>query len=249
MVEISYREYSQQADLVGKSVAEARERYKDEFDIPDQAKASLNGKQVKRKLEPETKLNGDDKLIFAEKSRRGLVLVGTLLAALMATGGMFGYTYTTATMVMGLTAAGDIAVVEPRSYAPAINVFGHYKGYLPEGWLFEIDPDDAYTGDLTITVSLLNPGELSHVYKYINLKLEITDDNETRVSGNSGHEFEALSLDNGVVTFDVPYTAIQPYKVHLLGGGYCTLGQSPLPWVTPYSVSPELFCEVTAREY
>lgn len=249
MIEISYGENSQQADLVGKSVAQAREQYKHEFDIPDKARARLNDKVIKKGQEPVTILNDDDELIFAQKSRRGLVLVGASLVALMGTGGMFGYTYTTATITMGLVGEGDIAVVESGTYSPGIKVFGHYKGYLPAGWLFTIDPDDAYTGDMTITVSILNPGELSHVYKYINLELEITNSEGDRISGNSGHEFESLSLENGVVTFDVLHTAFQPYKVHLLGGGYCTLGQSPLPWRIPYSVDPKLFCEVTAREY
>ena len=51
MVKVIYREHGQQADLAGKSVAEVRELYKSEFSIPNRAKASLNGKQLKGKLE------------------------------------------------------------------------------------------------------------------------------------------------------------------------------------------------------
>ena len=40
MVEIRYGEHYEMADLAGKSVAQAREQYKQEFDIPDKAKAS-----------------------------------------------------------------------------------------------------------------------------------------------------------------------------------------------------------------
>lgn len=49
MTEIRYGEYYEMADLAGKSVAQAREQYKQEFGIPDKAQAKLNGKGIRQK--------------------------------------------------------------------------------------------------------------------------------------------------------------------------------------------------------
>jgi len=91
MVEIRYGKHYEMADLAGKSVAQAREQYKQEFGIPDKAKASLNGKGIGQKHELVTALAHDDSLTFAQKSRRGLFFIGAVLLALAITGGVFAY--------------------------------------------------------------------------------------------------------------------------------------------------------------
>lgn len=55
-VGISYNGHTEVADLAGVSLAEAHEMYTPVFDIPDKAQATLNGKELKKKLEPETRL-------------------------------------------------------------------------------------------------------------------------------------------------------------------------------------------------
>ena len=92
MVEIRYGEHYEVADLAGQLLAEAREQYKEEFGIPDKAQAKLNGKPVKKKLEAVTELGDGDEFSFAEKGRRGLILVGTFLLAIAITGSLFAYT-------------------------------------------------------------------------------------------------------------------------------------------------------------
>ena len=192
------------------------------------------------------------------KSRRKLHLLGALALVLALTGGMFAYTYTTANIALGMTAQSDIASVAPTGYnaggAGGLygKVFGKYKGDLPEGNLFSIDPDDEYTGDLTVKVSIMNPGELAHAYQYFNMKLALTNASGAKIIGSggapSGHEYQSLNLENGAVEFDVAATVTsQPYYIKLVDGGYATHGQSPLPWTSPVSVNPELFCEVVAR--
>ena len=46
MVGIRYGEHYQEVDLAGKTVAEVREQYKEEFGIPDKAQVSLGGKSI-----------------------------------------------------------------------------------------------------------------------------------------------------------------------------------------------------------
>ena len=65
-VDISYRGYTEQAELAGKSVAQAREQYQPVFGILEQAKAAVNGRKVERTLEHETPLRDGDSLFFGD---------------------------------------------------------------------------------------------------------------------------------------------------------------------------------------
>jgi len=195
------------------------------------------------------------------KGRKRFHLLGALALALVLTGGLFAYTYTTADIALGMTAKSDIASVAVAT--PGYNAvgagglyglaFGKYKGDLPEGNLFKIDPHNDYTGDLTIKVSIMNPGELARAYQYFNMKLALTDKYGTIIIGSGaaplGHEYQVLSLENGVVEFDVAATGIfQPYYVKLMDGGFSTFGRSPVEWGGNAAVDPQLFCEVVARK-
>ena len=127
--------------------------------------------------------------------------------------------------------------------------FGKYKGDLPAGNLFSITSGD-YTGDLTVKVSIMNPGALALAFQYFNMQLALTDAGGNIIIGSglapAGHEYQVLSLENGVVGFDVAWAG-PPYYVKLIDGGYATFGRLPLEWTSGYSVSPQLFCEVVAR--
>jgi len=250
MVKVIYREHGQQADLAGKSVAEVRELYKSELSIPDQARASLNGKQLKRKLEPETKLGDQDKLSFEERSGRGLVLFGAFLLTLAITGGLFAYTFVTQSATLEVTTAGgDFASITANStgidavenYQP----FGRYRGTIPSGNLFDVTPTANYTGDLEVTVYLANPDELSKNYRFWLLRLELQDSGTTEVDAQG--ETQVLTLDNSEVTFYWPsdnYTDGTEYYITCEGGAYVGL-----PWVgTGWSggtYNPLLFAQVT----
>jgi len=225
MVKVIYGEHSRQADLAGKSVAEVRELYESEFNIPDQAQASLNGKQLKRELETETKLGGEDKLSFEEKSRMGLVLLGALLLTLAITGGLFVYTTTTATVSLGLTGRGEFATVGNVTAPPTWVVWGHYKGKMDSGDLFEIDPDTAYTGDLSVMVMIANAYDLVEAYRVLVMKVSLYEDNGSGSANKSARigDSQYLSLGKGEVTFDFETAGAQtPIHVYLDGGFYNT---------------------------
>ena len=254
MIVVRYRDYSQIADLAGKSAAEVREQYRNQFDIPDKAHAKLNGRKINRGQETQTLLKDSDELIFAGKSRKGLVMVAACLLALAVSGGVFAFTWTTASATIGATADSDYAAVAPADSLPSFstNVFGKHRGDVPTGDLFTITPEADYTGDLVVKVYLTNADELSPAYQHLNLKLELWDSNVTTpvniFASETGHTFQLLTLDNGVVTFDLEYGAgTSPYKVKLAGGGYTTNARSPLDWESGYAVAPLLYCEVTQR--
>ena len=51
MVEIRYGEQYEVANMAGLTVGEAREQFRTELGIPDNARAKLNGRKVKGNLE------------------------------------------------------------------------------------------------------------------------------------------------------------------------------------------------------
>lgn len=252
MVEIIYGEHSQQVDLVGKSVAEAREQYKPEFSIPDRAKASVNGKPVKKKLEPDTLLNEGDELSFAEESRKKRYLVAGLLTALAITGGVFAYGYATARVTLGVIAKPDWVTVEVSPNATSItwDVFGRYIGTLPtDSDLFDITTDPDWSAFFEVRVYLTNTGEMVNGYRYLNMKLELVD-RDGAVADKQGLEttgddtYQVLNLRNAEVAFFVEHISLagSPYTVKLVGGNFMAHLSA---WFVGTDVNPELRIEVT----
>ena len=247
MVEISYGEHYEVTDLMGKSIAEAREQYKSEFEIPDRAQAVLNDKPLKKTAEDKIRLEDGDGLSFEEKERsRKPLFITALLLALAISGGLFAFTWTTATATLTVTTVtGDFASVAANTTGIAAvtwQPFGRYRGAIPAGNLFDVTPTTGYDGDLEVTVYLANPDELSKNYRFWMIRLQLIDGGNP-VDAQMGTQ--VLTLNNGQAGFYWPsanYTAGNTYFVKCMGGAYVGL-----PWVgTGYSTyDPVLFCEVT----
>ncbi len=187
------------------------------------------------------------------KNKKRLVLIVALVVTLLGSGITFAFTYTTASATITGTADSEYATVEPAGSLPSFstNVFGKHRGDIPSGDVFTITPDTDYTGDLLVKVYLTNADELTGAYQSLNMKLELWDSAATPVNiyaSETGHTFQLLTLDNGVVTLDLEYNAgTSPYKIKLAGGSYTTNPRSPTDWTSGYSVSPLLYLEVTHR--
>ena len=248
MVEISYGEHYELADLTGRSIAEAREQYESEFEIPDRAKAILNDKPLSKKLEDRTKLEDGDGLSFEERERsKKPIFVTALLLALAITGGLFAYTWTTATATLTVTAAtSDFASVTANGTGIAAitwQPFGRYRGTIPAGTLFNVTPATGYNGDLEVTVYLANPDELSENYRAWIMRLQLTDGTDP-VDAQDGTQ--VLSMDNGQASFYWPsanYTPGTTYFVEATGGSYVGLPWVGSGWASTYD--PVLFVQVT----
>jgi len=260
MVEIVYREFNEQADIAGKTIAEVRKVYEKELEIPDKAKAILNGKPVKREMEPRTELMETDTLTFEVKRRSRMpFFVGALRTALVVSGGLFAYTWTSANVSITATAASDIAAVSVANTPDIGNIFGHYRGDIPYTTsapldVFEIDLNDDYTGDMQVDIYLTNAYDLSMVYKHLNLMWRLVDDEGTALHSTADHEFELLTLENGRIKLDLDQSLIASgtdpslIYVQLIGGGYTTHNRGGLmDWTAGYSEDPILFCEVIQR--
>ncbi len=147
------------------------------------------------------------------------LIVIALVAALLTTGGVFAYTWTTATATIGVnTIESDFAEIEAQTIT-APTVFGEFTGTWPVDWLFQITPDANYTGDLVIKVYLVNTGELIRYYQHLNMALEFWDSTNTKV--DEQEITQVLNLQNAEVEFYwANATGTGPYYVKLTGGGF-----------------------------
>lgn len=238
MVEIRYGEHYEMADLAGKSVAEAREQYKQEFGIPDKAQARLNSKGIGKKHEPRTALSHNDSLTFAQKSRKGLFFIGTILLALAITGSIFAYGATTATVDLLLGGQPDFAGVTADVGPPTWDVFGSYKGRVTAGDLFNISTAAGWTGDMSVILTFTNAHDMVEAYKILVLKIEVHDSLDNVLGGP-----EYLTLGKGDVEINFSYDADQPLDVEIVDGFYITHKQG---WGVAKE-DPSIYCQVLQR--
>ena len=249
MVEFKYGGYHETADLAGKTVAEVRQQYKPELGIPDKARTRLNGKSIKTKLESETTLNDDDKLVFVEKSRRGLVLAGAALITLAVTGGVFAATATSDEMTIEVGAYSDLAAVtEETGSPPSWTAFARYKGAISAATLWEIAPDPNFTGDVLASIYITNGDDLVKVYRAMVLKIEIYNDD-----GATGYEWddtdtlvagpEFLTLSGSEVSMVFAQTT-GPYFVRI-SSGYFSCPRWKSGFTPTNEQKPILFLDVT----
>ena len=241
MIEIRYGEHSEQADLAGESVAQAREQYTSALGIPDKAKAYLNGERVKKELEPDLKLSDCDELSFKEGSKMPL-LAAALLLTLVVTGGMFAYAQTSVSVEVGVTREADFVSVSANTTPTGWSVFGKYKGTIPSGDLFTITPASGYPGDLVATVYIGNGDELVNVYRVLVMRIKVVDSGATEIVSP-----QLLTLSKGEVDLAIDVsTGTAPFYVESDGGFYISHGFAG--WaINAGDEDPLLYIDVTQR--
>jgi len=228
MVEIIFGDNRELACLEGKTVAEVRKEYEDEFGIPGRAQAELNGVMLKKKLETDTKLDEGDELRFVEKKRSRIpVLITAVLAALAITSGVFAYTQTTESVTIAVSGnASDFANLATENVsAMDYTVFGKFRGAISASNLFTISPNAAYPGDVEVTVYLSNVDELTQNYRFFTLRCVLVDTDNTSLYVDTDAIVQVLTLENGVVSFYYDSADIASYGdayVRCLGGTFIT---------------------------
>ena len=60
-------------------------------------------------------------------------------------------------------------------------------------------------------------------------------------------EYQVLSIENGVVLFNIQGGSAAKYTVSVSGGAYRIISDKPKEWGTGWSVEPEFYCEVGQR--
>jgi hypothetical protein len=149
------------------------------------------------------------------------------------------------TLQVGLTAKGHDKnpLVCTSFYVTVGYSYTYIEGSVPTGDLFDIIPNQAYTGDLMVKIYLTNTADLLKAYKYLNIKVYVTNSIESTETPN----YKVLSMENGVAIFLLPGGAAQKYYVQVSGGGYRITSDDTSEWTTGWTVTPEFYCEVTQR--
>ncbi len=224
MIEIKYGEFNETADLKGKSIAEVRQQYTEEFGLSNRTRAKLNGEKISRKQEQERILIEEDELSFEEKSRKSLFLLGAFLMSLALTGGIFAYTATVQSMTLTVTgASNDFASITTNTTPVIGTLLGNHLGAIDATSIFNIAGDAAYSGDLEVIVSLTNADELVEDYRFFTLRLKYAD--SANVSADLEAITKVISLSNPTVSFAVDSANISggTFYIWSPGGVYRTL--------------------------
>jgi len=247
MVEIRYGEHYDVAELGGETVAEARSRYEAKFGMPNRAHARVNGKGIAKRHEDKTEIGANDRIVFAEKSRKGLIFVGAILIALLVSGGVFAFTATSTTVTLGLTKKNEFASVPQAGTPPTWNVWGHYKGQMTAGELYKITPEAAYTGDLSVMVTLANGHDLVKAYRTLVFEISVYEDAGAGTAADTSKQLgttEYLTMGKGEATIDLTSLSgkTAPFWVYLDSGFYFTHHT----W-TDAEEDPILLCDVAQK--
>ena len=117
------------------------------------------------------------------------------------------------------------------------------SGNVPTGDLFEVSPHPDYTGDLAVKVYLVNTDNLTKAYKNLDVELYLTGSVEAGKTPN----YRLLTLENGVATFKLEDGGSDNHTLSVTGGDYTLNSREPNEWEAGWTVTPELYCEVTQR--
>lgn len=182
-----------------------------------------------------------------------LFLVGALLLALVITGGVFAYGYTTATTEFNVTTgtADFASITADNASLPAWEPYGQFKGQTGTGTLFTVDTaTSGYGGDLVITVAYANAEQLVEAYRVLNLTLEMRDSGDGIVDINGDNQTNSkdiavLTLGNGSVDLFVTQAAPDTYTIELKSGFYNAHAWGVSGWAG--NENPQLYAEVAQR--
>ncbi len=253
MVQVEYKKEAREAELTGRTVAEARRLFEDELGFTKKTAAVLNGVRVSVHREGSTVLHDDDNLVFRAIGHRVAFLISALLLALAVTGGVFASGFISGTAAINATSS-NYNFAEVSANTSVVNtwtVLGGLKGSTGNATLFDVDTaSSGYTGDLLLTISLANIDELSPIYRSLSLSLELRDAGGNLVDinedGNADSgDFALLTLNNGSVTMPFEQTTPQVYTVWLRSGSFIAQIHSS-SWSSG-SATPQFFCEVSQR--
>jgi len=116
-------------------------------------------------------------------------------------------------------------------------------GNTPTGDLFEITPHPDYSGDLSVRIYLTNTASLQKAYDYLNIRLYL----EGSVEANQTPNYQVLTLENGVATFNLVGISGGSYTLSVTGGDYRLKSREVSEWEAGYTVTPEFYCEAAQR--
>ena len=241
MAGIKYGEFVENEDLRGLSIAEVRKQFEEESGLPENTAATLNGGKISRKKEAETVIGDEDELVFIETSRKGLLLLSAFILSLALTASLFVATFTVRSTTITVAAAtNDFAAVTTNSTPTAVSLVGSHTGTMDAATLFDITGDAAYTGDLSVTVSLVNADELVQDYRFWLMRLQYV--NASNVTSDMDGFTRLISLENPTTSFTIDSANVSGSTFYLRTPG--TIYRT-LPFALgSIGADPQIFIEV-----
>ena len=146
----------------------------------------------------------------------------------------------------GITTRGyskDDPAIITQVYACVNYEYSKTQGEVPPGGLFVVTPHPDYNGDLLVKIYLTNVNDLLKAYKYINMKVYMSDSLEATKTPN----YQILAIETGVVVFNIEGGSAESYIIQITGGSYRLMSDNPDEWGTGWTIVPEFYCEVTQR--
>lgn len=117
------------------------------------------------------------------------------------------------------------------------------QGELPQGNLYDITPHTDYNGDLQVRIYMTNTADLLKAYNYLNMELYMANSLEAKKTP----DYQMLSIENGVISFNIEGGSAKKYTMELAGGSYRLVSDNTDDWGAGWSIVPEFYCEVTQR--
>ncbi|GAH63972.1 unnamed protein product, partial [marine sediment metagenome] len=94
-----------------------------------------------------------------------------------------------------------------------------------------------------VKIYLTNTAELLKAYQYLNMKVYVGHSLEAEKTP----DYQILSIETGVVLFNIEGGSEESYTVEVSGGSYRLISGDPYEWGEGYSITPEFYCEVAQR--
>ncbi len=116
-------------------------------------------------------------------------------------------------------------------------------GSASTGDLFTFTADGTYSGDLAVKVYLLNTDNLTKAYQQLNMQLYLEGSVEATLIPN----YRVLNIQNGFASFWIDGGASGNKTLSITGGDYTLFSRDVAEWQSDYTVTPDMFIEVTQR--
>lgn len=117
------------------------------------------------------------------------------------------------------------------------------EGEVPMGDLYTITPHSEYPGDLLVKLYITNTNNLIKAYQHLNMKLYV----EGSIEASMEPDYRVLSLENGVVSFNIVGGTAENYTIKVIGGGYRMISDDAYQWGEGWTNIPEFYCEVDQK--
>jgi hypothetical protein len=135
------------------------------------------------------------------------------------------------------------AAICTQVYVQVYYNYANSQGEVPQGDLYVITPHPEYTGDLLVKIYLTNTAALLKAYQYINMKVYVANSLEAEDTP----EYQILSIETGVIEFNIVGGTAESYTVSITGGSYRLVSSEPDNWGAGWTITPEFYCEVAQR--